>query len=387
MLRPPSAFAKIRLYRVCVCVCVFEGLIQVVMLTFSLVLVEWSRPVRCCDTCDTLIQMQQMNSSALSELPLKSLKKYLEAYNLSSSAAIEKGDLVRIILNTRPISNESEIYYRSHRKPAPPTTAEEASSISRVFNEISDMIAGSIDKQEQKQQERQQQQQQQQDTYRQQQQEAYRRQQQQQRQQEAFYRQQQQQQRQQQEAYAREQQMRREQHQAMLRQQRQQQEAYRRQQRQQQQQQAGPPPSSNYAPPPHTTSRPPPNPPRPQPSPPAMRSDNFLSLDDMIQSKVDPASLSVRTLKAILKANFVEHAHVLEKSDLVSRVQRLADERKKELAARNNTSSNSGVDDATLCRICFDAQQNCVYLDCGHMVSCMDCGKQVRKEDIGMIVC
>ncbi|ORY97804.1 hypothetical protein BCR43DRAFT_523918 [Syncephalastrum racemosum] len=320
--------------------------------------------------------MQQMNSSALSQLPLKSLKKYLEAYNLSSAAAIEKDDLVRIILNTRPISDESEVYYRSHRKPAAPSTAEEASPISRVFNEIGDMIAGNVDKQEQKQQERQQRQQQQQDAYRRQQQqqqhEAYQRQQQ--HQQEAFRRQQQQQ-RQQQEAYARQQQIRREQHEAMLRQRREQQEIYRRQQ--QQQQQTGPSSSSNYPPPPHTNLYPPPNPPRPQPSPPAMRSDNFLSLDDMIQSKVDPASLSVRTLKAILKANFVEHAHVLEKSDLVSRVQRLAEERQKDLAARNNTSSSSGVDDATLCRICFDAQQNCVYLDCGHMVSCMDCGKQL----------
>lgn len=106
----------------------------------------------------------------------------------------------------------------------------------------------------------------------------------------------------------------------------------------------------------------------------------MLSLDDIIRSRIDPASLSVRTLKAILRANFVAQDHALEKSELVTRVQRLADERKKELESRQDPHSFS---DDSLCRICCDAQQNCVFLDCGHMVTCMDCGKQA-SIDLGM---
>ena len=31
------------------------------------------------------------------------------------------------------------------------------------------------------------------------------------------------------------------------------------------------------------------------------------------------------------------------------------------------------------CRICMDAPINCVLLECGHMVSCVVCGKQLSE--------
>ncbi|KAI7855830.1 zinc finger, C3HC4 type-domain-containing protein [Circinella umbellata] len=121
------------------------------------------------------------------------------------------------------------------------------------------------------------------------------------------------------------------------------------------------------------------------PSPPSVRKDDMLSLDDMIRSKIDPSSLSVRTLKSILKANFVEQSHVLEKSDLISRVERLATQRKKELADKEG--GNTTTSDDSLCRICLDAEQNCVFLDCGHMVACMDCAKQLLSSKNECPIC
>jgi hypothetical protein len=104
----------------------------------------------------------------------------------------------------------------------------------------------------------------------------------------------------------------------------------------------------------------------------------------MVKANIDPASLSVRTLKSILKANFVEQSHVIEKSELVKLVQRLADQHKSD---RNTTEeSETGGNDDNLCRVCFDAQQNCVFLDCGHMVTCMDCAKKVGKTMIASLI-
>ncbi|KAM3588628.1 hypothetical protein VKS41_001066 [Umbelopsis sp. WA50703] len=122
--------------------------------------------------------------------------------------------------------------------------------------------------------------------------------------------------------------------------------------------------------PPTTTTSPPPR------SSPANGSPDLVeppSLDTLLQAKIDPSTLSVRTLKAILKANFVEHSKVLEKSELVTRVGRLLDDRKQE----RQRTDDRGLEDEGLCRICCDASQNCVFLECGHMVTCMECGKKL----------
>jgi hypothetical protein len=87
----------------------------------------------------------------------------------------------------------------------------------------------------------------------------------------------------------------------------------------------------------------------------------------LVKGKVDPSTLSVRTLKSILKANFVEQSHVIEKAELIRLVTRLMDQHKQE----------QSTNEESLCRVCCDAQQNCVFLDCGHMVTCMDCAKKV----------
>lgn len=277
--------------------------------------------------------MQQMNSASLSQMSSKQLKSYIQAYNLSAKAAIEKDDLVRIILNTRPISNDSEVYYRNHRHEHRPISSPQgnndggngaSSTISQMFNDLfsgtsnnnSSSSSSSGSSSRQREQERQR------------------------RQEEERIRQRQEQERRRQQQ-AQEQQRQRQWHEEN---QRRQQEEQR-----QRQQQSRPAPTAS------------------------MRKEDTLSVDDMILSRMDPKTLSVKTLKAILRANFVEQSHALEKSDLVSRVQWLIDERRKELSANDQAP----VNEDSLCRICCDAQQNCVFLDCGHMVTCMDCGKQV----------
>ncbi|CAO3637672.1 unnamed protein product [Mucor hiemalis] len=123
--------------------------------------------------------------------------------------------------------------------------------------------------------------------------------------------------------------------------------------------------------------------PQPQSSTPSQRNspplsnDNLLSLHDLVKTNIDPASLSVRTLKSILKANFVEQSHVIEKSELVRLVIRLADQHRAEMESDKKNEEGGGSNEDNLCRICFDNQQNCVFLDCGHMVTCMECAKKL----------
>ncbi|KAI9012600.1 hypothetical protein CLU79DRAFT_403823 [Phycomyces nitens] len=297
------------------------------------------RPVRCCNTCNTLIQMQQMNSSTLSSMPLKQLKYYIDAYNLFAKTAIEKGDLVLIILNTRPISNDHEVYYRSKRIKAIKGATSRPNRTSQDFSlsgMLNDMFGNPQTPQRPPSP----------------------------------------------------------------------------QSTPQQRYPYYPPPPNPPPPPqpqrytweysahgPQTPSAqptpPPPQPPQPQHQPqpqpqpqapqpqpqpertPRQQPKTELTLDDMIKSNINPANLSVRTLKAILRSHYVEQYHLIEKSEFVSCVERLLDERRAELKTKQQDTVQS---DDTLCRICCDAQQNCVYLNCGHMMTCMDCGKKVNTR-------
>lgn len=36
-------------------------------------------------------------------------------------------------------------------------------------------------------------------------------------------------------------------------------------------------------------------------------------------------------------------------------------------------------DEKELCKICMDSAIDCVLLDCGHMVTCTKCGKQMNE--------
>ena len=98
--------------------------------------------------------------------------------------------------------------------------------------------------------------------------------------------------------------------------------------------------------------------------------------------------LSVRELKEILVANFVDYKGCVEKNELVEKVRRLYRDRQNEkikgkfhwysfqniksffhlsLVAKELDSATAS--DSELCKVCMDAIADCVFLDCGHMVS------------------
>ncbi|XP_007564882.1 E3 ubiquitin-protein ligase RNF34-like isoform X3 [Poecilia latipinna] len=97
-----------------------------------------------------------------------------------------------------------------------------------------------------------------------------------------------------------------------------------------------------------------------------------------ISSVRDIKGLSVRQLKEILARNFVNYSGCCEKWELVERVNRLYREKEKNTNTYGEKCPLTLQDD-NLCRICMDAVIDCVLLECGHLVTCTDCGKRMNQ--------
>ena len=41
--------------------------------------------------------------------------------------------------------------------------------------------------------------------------------------------------------------------------------------------------------------------------------------------------------------------------------------------------ANEKTSDDNLCKVCMDAVVDCLLLECGHMVSCTECGKRLAE--------
>ncbi|ORX50814.1 hypothetical protein DM01DRAFT_1393145 [Hesseltinella vesiculosa] len=295
--------------------------------------------VRCCDTCHKLIEMQQSNSTALANLHLKQLKQYISYYELPDRFVIEKDDLVRLIFNTRPLTNDNELAYRRHRDidyqkiqqttntrttPAYQTN-QPPNPLATAYNRVSDFIstaATAFEPSSPTQPSR-----------------------------PApgpFY-------------------------------------------TPQPSTRPHPRPTANPAPAvPRSTSRPSPptprQPTRPSPTPPPSSSapshkPNDITLKEIVQKNISVSALPVKTLKALLVANRVELSHALEKQELVKRVQQLVEDEQK----RASMAMDDDSDD--LCRICCEAQQNALFLDCCHMVACTDCGMKLVQTKNECPIC
>ncbi|KAK3919325.1 E3 ubiquitin-protein ligase RNF34 [Frankliniella fusca] len=92
-----------------------------------------------------------------------------------------------------------------------------------------------------------------------------------------------------------------------------------------------------------------------------------------ISSESDFESLSVKQLKDILHRHRVNYFGCCEKSELVDKAKRLY---------RDYCSSRAELeklDMDSLCKICMDAPVECVMLECGHMATCTDCGRQLSE--------
>jgi hypothetical protein len=88
--------------------------------------------------------------------------------------------------------------------------------------------------------------------------------------------------------------------------------------------------------------------------------------------------LGVRELKEILIANFVDYKGCVEKNELIEKVRRLYRDRQNEKIKAKELDSAT-ASDSELCKVCMDAIADCVFLDCGHMVTCVKCGKLLAE--------
>ncbi|KAH7050944.1 hypothetical protein BKA57DRAFT_504252 [Linnemannia elongata] len=172
---------------------------------------------------------------------------------------------------------------------------------------------------------------------------------------------------------------------------------------------APPTPSSTSSRPPRQSNR----------GPQTEHSTSLLTIEEIVSENVDPSTLSIKVIKSLLDTNFVSYVGVVEKSDLVGQLQKLMistraeqvrifneqeaarkqseqqeqqkqqqeqqnHQQQQQKASSTGSAANGGAqppttDDEHLCKICFEASLNCVMLNCGHMSTCMDCGKKIME--------
>ncbi|KAI8141232.1 hypothetical protein BJV82DRAFT_619779 [Fennellomyces sp. T-0311] len=113
------------------------------------------------------------------------------------------------------------------------------------------------------------------------------------------------------------------------------------------------------------------------------QSQDASSLDEIIKKGIDPNTLPRGTLESILLVDYANSLNELEFSELAPQVARLANRRRTELAASNAQSSS----DALLCPLCCDLQMDCVFLDCGHLASCMQCAQKISNNKNECPIC
>ncbi|KAI9598259.1 hypothetical protein BDF19DRAFT_227294 [Syncephalis fuscata] len=103
----------------------------------------------------------------------------------------------------------------------------------------------------------------------------------------------------------------------------------------------------------------------------------------IISGNIDLETFSVVALRAILEDNCVKVEPKLPKATLIQRVQRLVDNTAREMVKHNNVQP----EDDHICRICCDAVINCVFLECGHMATCMSCAKRLQEDHNACPIC
>lgn len=97
-----------------------------------------------------------------------------------------------------------------------------------------------------------------------------------------------------------------------------------------------------------------------------VRLDEIDTLDDL-------NLLSAKQCKDLLAMNRVNFHGIIEKEELMKIVERLWRQEKKAQKEKDT------MEDTDLCKICWDAAVDCVMLECGHMATCTNCGKQLAE--------
>lgn len=98
---------------------------------------------------------------------------------------------------------------------------------------------------------------------------------------------------------------------------------------------------------------------------------DIIKLSD-INTLLELECLSAKQLKNLLNTNRVDYKGCIERCELLDKASRLWEQYKR---------SKTDVDtlDENLCKICWDEPVECVILECGHMVCCLKCGKQMSE--------
>ncbi|CAH8631425.1 unnamed protein product [Schistosoma bovis] len=118
-----------------------------------------------------------------------------------------------------------------------------------------------------------------------------------------------------------------------------------------------------------------------------------VKLEDLM-SEESIENLSVRQIKDLLVYNFVDFTHCVEKAELIARAKQLWRNYKQQQplifeaqeAVEFEDCQNAGtssekcpVDLNDECGVCMEAPVNCVFLECGHLFSCVDCGRKLTE--------
>ncbi|EDW01721.1 uncharacterized protein LOC6560563 [Drosophila grimshawi] len=105
--------------------------------------------------------------------------------------------------------------------------------------------------------------------------------------------------------------------------------------------------------------------------PPNCLDSRFLNLED-IEDLKDLENLTVKQLKEVLMLHRVDYKGCCEKQELLDRVSRLWKTMRTAPAVEKLATDE-------LCKICMDAPIECVFLECGHMATCTNCGKVLNE--------
>ncbi|OTF73896.1 zinc finger domain-containing protein [Euroglyphus maynei] len=112
-----------------------------------------------------------------------------------------------------------------------------------------------------------------------------------------------------------------------------------------------------------------------------------ITLDD-INNEYEIEKLSIKQLKLLLTRNFVNFKGCVEREELIAKVLLLYNDKKqndrlKEQLETNDSSNDNdkinNIVDENQCKICWEKIIDCVLLDCGHMITCTDCGPICRQ--------
>jgi len=109
------------------------------------------------------------------------------------------------------------------------------------------------------------------------------------------------------------------------------------------------------------------------PSSPRRFANHGLVYLNEIETLEDLNELSTKQIKDLLAMNRVNFKGCVEKDELLKILQRLW---KQEQRHKENVDT---IDDESLCKICMDSPIDCVMLECGHMCTCTNCGKQMAE--------